>query len=366
MRERQPPIISCESPTYVSQVTTNDSPRDDDGPERGGSISSVRTTFPATELTCWTVDDRTKARLLSNFRQCVLDDDEIRENRNCPFPGPQPVSVDSSHFCHFTPGTYVVAAKHDGVRAGMFCCDVDGRHMVCLFDRKVSEPYIVYVHRVPKTFYQGFGTVIDGELIYDNQLCKWTFVAFDVVVLGSFPQFHKAFDERMRVLRVALRSYSEDVKDTVRIVRKTFVPLEDAKEDELRSPAFASDGYVFMPRQEGVRFGHHARFFKLKTCHSVDFMYKNRALFIYNQGTKRYVKGGTLDVDPATDLPEGTILECVLVQHDRVPSKRRWKMLHARPDKSTSNTLYVMDKTLLNIQEALTFDTLQRLALPTE
>lgn len=346
------PIVSCHSPKYETRPTNH-------SPSEGIRTSNV--TFPGTDMPCWSVDaGGARDRLMRILGETLADEDEPR-TITPTYPGPQPLSVDSSHFHNFHPGKYVVATKHDGIRACMFFVDLDERHLVCLFDRKMDTPYVVFLQNVPRAFCQGHGTVLDGELIFDTTMQRWTFVVFDCVMMCSMPQFHKSFDGRIAIVDTALRlSYREDSeRDTIRLIVKTFVPLETADPRALHDERFGSDGFVFMPRDEPVRWGHHRTFFKLKTCHSVDFMYKTGWLYIYNQQTRRYLKAGKLR-DPV-DFPDGIIVECVLDTYDPTPSKRRWKLLHVRSDKDRSNTLFVLDKTMLNIREALDFQTIQAL-----
>jgi len=246
----------------------------------------------------------------------------------------------------------------------MFFIDIDDRHIVCLFDRKMETAHLIYLQNVPRAFCQGHGTVLDGELIHDSVSESWTFVVFDCIMLASLPKFHKPFRERLRVVRAALElAYRPDPTDTLKLVVKTFVPLEQADPVTLAGDArFQTDGFIFMPNAEAIRFGHHDTFFKLKTCHSVDLLYRRTGLFIYNQRTRRYVKAGVLaDTRQQVPLQEGSIVECVLERYDRVPSKTSWRLLHVRHDKNKSNTLFVMEKTLLNVRENLSFETIKAL-----
>lgn len=345
------PIASCDSPTF-GQTRANDSPSE--------GLRTSNGAFPGTDMACWPVDaGGGRDHLLRALSNTLADADE-KPTTVPKYPGPQPLSIDSSHFHHFRPGAYLVATKHDGVRACMYFVDVGDRHVVCLFDRKMDVPHIVFIQNVPRAFCQGYGTVLDGELIYDTTTHTWTYVIFDCVVLCSMPQYQKSFDDRLNLVGAALRiSYREDKRDTLLLMVKTFVPLETADPRALHDARFSSDGFVFMPRLEPIRWGHHKTFFKLKTCHSVDFMYKAGALYIFNQQSKRYVKAGTLT--EKVDFPDGIIVECVLERYDPTPSKRVWRMLHVRSDKDRSNTLFVLDKTLLNIRERLDFATVQGL-----
>jgi len=340
-------IATCDSPTW----TANPSP-----PPPAFRVSD--TVFPGTDLPCWVVENADNP-IIERLAESLAEPDEP-PSQPLKFPGPQPLSIDSSHFPAFRRGHYVVATKHDGVRACMFFIDVDSRHVVCLFDRKMDAAYVVFIQNVPRAFCQGYGTILDGELCYDRQSQSWVYVIFDCVMVCSLPTFHKPFEERLRVTRTALSlSYKKDPRDTIRLTVKTFVPLEQATPEALTDDRFLSDGFVFMPRHEPIRFGHHPSFFKLKTKHTVDFMFKEGDLYVFNAKSRRHVKAGKL-IDPS-GFPDGIIVECVLDTYDSVPSKRTWRLVHVRSDKNTANTLFVLDKTLLNIRENLSFERIQAL-----
>jgi hypothetical protein len=51
----------------------------------------------------------------------------------------------------------------------------------------------------------------------------------------------------------------------------------------------------------------------------------------------------------------------VLVKYDNRPGNRVWHALGQRHDKDKANTLFVLDKTLLNMRENLTYETIRSL-----
>jgi len=240
----------------------------------------------------------------------------------------------------------------------MFITDVDGVHVVTLFDRTMKNVYGVFIHNVPRVWYQ-VGTVLDGELVFDPALRRWTYLVFDSFFVAGFPQYQKPFWDRLYAVRASLRAYADTPADTLMIKIKQFTSLHEAppsgQEHVLgNASSIPTDGYIFMPIDQGIVFGHHPEFFKLKTCHSVDFVYKANGLYVYNTQTKRLVKAGVLHTPPS-DLHPDTIVEAVLHQWHQNPGKRIWKLLHIRTDKSTSNSLFTLEKTIRNIEENLTY-----------
>ena len=275
------------------------------------------------------------------------------------FPGPQPMSIDRSMFDAFSRDLYWAAKKTDGVRASMMILKFQGQNIIALFDRTLSRVFGVYIHTVPNPLYQK--TLFDGEIVQDAIHKRWTFLIFDTYITAGYPQFHKPFHERMSAAWASLKSYSYTDSDTLALDVKKFVPLSNCTEDSIKDPRFLDDGYIFMPQNKEYVFGHHSTFFKLKQHHTVDLKVDGRALLAYNTETKRHVKAGILKDTQSYD--KGTIVECVLDTFHAIPSKRVWRVLLERRDKSKANSVFVLDKTLLNIRENLQFRDIRQLVI---
>lgn len=356
------PIATIDSPKYGEENDTGHFEK-----EKTTTNTTLEVTpacFPGTDMTCFAFSGTTKLVMTQEFTDRLRDPGDTNYKRQ--FPGPQPISIDvKSHFDIIKTGDYMVAPKTDGVRACMVICDTDGIHTISLYDRTLQQPYGVYLTHVPRAMYQGAGTILDGEIVKEKTSGRWVFMIFDCLILCSIPQFHKPFTERLRCVSSALSmAYQESVDDTLRLELKKFIPLETAPMlgKELLDPRFESDGFVYMPVNEGYIFGHHKTFFKLKSTHSVDFLYKEGYLHVFNQTTRRHVRSGILE-DTSEEYPNGVIIECVLTGYNSTPSKRQWRPIMVRTDKDKANTLYVLDKTLLNMKEQLSYETVRRLKL---
>lgn len=350
---------SPDSPTFAVNSSKSNSPRH---ASQQCVLETEPMTFPGTSLKTFGFVGTTKFLIMNALSETLRDPGD--KPGPLQFPGPQPVSIDSqTHFETIRSQPYLVATKTDGVRACMFIYSISpGVNVITLFDRKMDQPYGVFIERVPKSLFQGFGTVLDGELVMNRFTGKYVFLAFDTVILASFPQFHKPAPDRIGAIEHVLRmSYAPTERDTVVLEIKRFTPLHTAPYigAHLNDPRFENDGFVFMPLELSVKFGHHDQFFKLKTVHSVDFLYKAGSLMIFNSDTRRYIKAGVLNAP--SDIPDGAIVECLLVSNHETPSKRVWRILTPRPDKNKSNTLYVLNKTLLNIRENLTYGSIRSL-----
>lgn len=345
------PIASLEEPPYI--------------PTTSADPTTVDATFPGTDLACFAYTGSYGDRLRDRLGDLTREPNDTEPCR--VFPGPQPVSIDRSHFETVRQQRYAIAPKTDGVRAAMMVTDIDGIHTVTIWDRTLSTAYGIFIENVPRVMYQ-VGTVMDGEIVFDRQRSRWTYLIFDVFLLNGLPQYHKDFWERLRCVSITLKhAYTETHSDSVSLSIKPFVSLHEAplpgQEQSLDTPSFPSDGYILMPIDCGVIFGHHNTFFKLKTVHSIDFTIKGDAVFVFNSETKRMVKSGVCRDAPP--VPDGSIIECTLSRWSSTPAKREWHYLGTRTDKGRSNTLFVLNKTLLNMEENLGYADIRALA-PTQ
>jgi hypothetical protein len=344
------PIASLEEPEYTPA----------NGDDREASIDTEEATFPGTGLACWRYLGATGDALRDRLTRLTRDPGDTSPFR---YPGPQPVSIDRSHFETVSANRYAIAPKTDGVRACLLVTDINGVHTVSVWDRTLKHAYGIYIHNVPRAMYQ-VGTVLDGEVVMDRLTGRWTYLAFDCFIINGLPQYHKPLWDRLRSIRLTLdQRYTETPRDSVSLAVKSFTSLHEAPlpggESTLESPSYPSDGYILMPVDMPVVFGHHAYFFKLKTCHSVDFVHKRGGVYVFNTDSKRLVKSGVLS---GGNVDEGAIVECTLETWHQQPAKRVWRYQQTRTDKATSNTLHTLQKTILNMEENLRYGDIRALA----
>jgi hypothetical protein len=264
---------------------------------------------------------------------------------------------------------YAIARKTDGVRACMvisrtrFKSSSDGKaclQTVCLYDRTMRTPYGLFIRNVPKLLYQG--TVLDGELV-ETEDGRYVYLIFDCFVLGSMPQRHLCFWDRLSsITRCLNQCYTYAEGDDVRLAVKEFVSLHQApSRGELLVSPYRNDGFVLMPVDEAIVVGHHERMFKVKTCHSVDFLHKDGEVWIYSKSARRHVKAGVLGTT-TLHVPPDAIVECCLESWHKTPGKRVWTPIAVRSDKSKANDSVTLDKTLLNMEQRLEYSHIRSLA----
>ena len=301
------------------------------------------------------VDAKYQGFLAAAVRDLSMDD-----ARQARFPGPNPVSLDTSHYPMLRREPYVVCEKTDGVRFALLCCCVPGAHpldeplrVAALVDRKGSS-FLLPLRHVPTALFQG--TLMDGELAWNKADASWDFLVFDAVVVSGVPVLNAPLKDRMEAAHRGLRAYSVDRSDPVRLELKSFVACSRFDDVDAHlvaaSAKYDIDGVILTPQGRGVVYGRHGGMFKLKfgARHTVDFLvhHDGRGLTVFDNGT--HVVVGALRAPSRA----GTVVECVLAT-DGV-----WDLVTVRTDKKTANDAFTYNKTLLNMRENLGLDDLRR------
>jgi hypothetical protein len=291
------------------------------------------------------------AQLVALVKDLACDDSPARR-----FPGPNPVSLDSTHFPALKKEPYYVCEKTDGVRHLLACCTLlrpaaEPLKLVALVDRAMNA-YVLPVARVPKAMFQG--TLLDGELVWNRALAHWQFLVFDAVTVSGIPVLNCTLRARLEAARRAVAAYRAEPRDPVRLAIKTFVPCSKMADAEAHLKAaetqYETDGIILTPAISPVVYGRHMGMFKVKfnSRHTVDFLVggDGRQLCVFDAG--RHVQVGTL----SSTSPPGGVVECALA--DRHASV--WDLVTVRADKTTANDMFTYQRTLLNMREALTFE----------
>lgn len=285
----------------------------------------------------------------------VMRDLASDDHRTERFPGPNPVSLDRSHFDRLRSEPYYVCEKTDGVRHALVCCtlnppELGGRPVkVCALVDRALVVYLLPVRHLPRAVYQG--TLLDGELTWNRGRRRWEFLVFDAVCVSGIPVLNATLPKRMDAVHRILRVYSRhpSSSDPVDLRAKTFVSCTKLSEFEASLPSIKTsyeiDGVILTPSLTPVQYGRHHGLFKLKDGgrHTVDFLVGpgGRQLSVFDNGT--HVPVGTL----RESAPPGCIAECAAVEGTT------WTLVHVRTDKKTANDMYTFQKTMLNMREGL-------------
>lgn len=291
-----------------------------------------------------------------NILKSVVKELSCDDSRGHRFPGPNPVSLDTSHFSLLKSEAYYVCEKTDGVRMLLVCYVVGPLKVVALVDRALTA-YVLPLQRVPKAMFQG--TLLDGELAWNKVDREWDYQVFDAMCVSGVPVLDLPLPLRMGAAHRALGTYAHTPhKDPVRLRLKSFVSSSRIGDLEAHLAGarrtYDIDGVVLTPMRAPVMYGRHLGMFKLKfgERHTVDFLVDSdgKGLSVF-EGGKHVVVGALRKEVRSTP---GAIVECAQV------SPGVWDVVGVRTDKTTANDMLTYQKTLLNMREKLTLDDVVR------
>jgi hypothetical protein len=271
------------------------------------------------------------------------------------YPGPNPVSLESSRLPGLSAQAYYVCEKTDGVRYALVCCrlPVAGTPVnVCALVDRALTVYLLPLAHVPRAMFQG--TLMDGELVRNRVSGAWEYLVFDAVCISGVPVLEGTLAARMDGVRRALAVYRASPGDPVLLGAKSFYRSFDQFEQHLAliGANYEVDGLILTPGAPPVVYGRHMDMFKVKLSnrHTIDFLVGGDGVSLRVFDAGAHVAVGTL----ASAATPGAIVECTLVGGDT------WAVVGVRTDKGTANDMFTYQKTLLNIRENLSVDDVKR------
>lgn len=270
------------------------------------------------------------------------------------FPGPLPISIERKHFPILKENNYVVCEKTDGVRTALVCLNV-GRNICVLVDRKMTM--VECKIRVPKKAYEG--TIFDAENVKKHDGTHELLV-YDCVMAGGEDVKSKDLFDRMEAATGIIKKIMKTKSDPFVIRAKEFFELENTDYIMTTDHGHVSDGLIFTPTDEPVKFGTHNTMFKWKPRdqNTIDFLVKKRhdgsiGLHIQDRGAYVYSDRITQEnMKSEWNFPDNTIVECQY-QHSAWPTW--WKPIGVRTDKTYPNNRRTLYRTLVNIEEDIQF-----------
>lgn len=265
------------------------------------------------------------------------------------FPGANPVSMDRADLCRLFTTPYWVAPKTDGNRFLLMAVVVRGQKLAVLVDRAMR--FFVVPGCLPAVSFNN--SLIDGELIYDLDTDGWVYVVFDCIYLAGIRLASHPFSVRLE----AAHSWMQDMGDGLRNISvrmKAFTRVGDGAPQG--KCGLASDGLIFVAEDQPYLCHRNDTLLKWKANqqHSVDFKCGRGKLFVGSKG--KMVEKAAIHPEDAHMTSEGAIVECLLQEGE-------WRVAKVRTDKSIPNDLFVMTKTLQNIEENIQYEELHQICL---
>ena len=295
------------------------------------------------------------------------------------FAGASPRSLERSHLENICAEECAVLFKTDGVRMSLLMTTDQSGAPIALMINRAMVMYEVEVHAHAKFF--RLGTLLDGELVWEyvNYVPQLRFLIFDVVRVAGALQSH--LDYTMRIQSITHRISNADVTDATLIdtdsIRATnnehnlmFQVKQFWRFDALRrmwqqrNECFhRNDGLIFILTRHALEINTAQKTYKWKGLHTIDVTLRKQedgswTAFAYSGRIDRVGRRKVV-VQPneVVDKVVGKVVECTCQLND---SEALLIPLKIRLDKLHGNSVHTIERTFVNIEEAIGIDELLR------
>lgn len=325
-------------------------------------------------------------------------------------PAPNPVSIERKHLARLSGEQYVVAEKSDGVRHLLLLTKEGGRGVAVMADRAYR---FWEVEVLARAVWFDRGSLFDGELVWStrpgSRELSTRFLVFDVVMCKGASCLRESYVSRIATIRSSFYTLSDGADFSAsmgpeKLAASGFIVADGNPRDLSFEPkqcfatdnlealwrgrdrlSHGSDGLVFTPVRDHVRTGTHWSMYKWKQVNSIDLRLRclrlgdgdewDLRLYGGDSGLEhdmtaggfcaegeRFVAVRSQAVDDLIGTPEAqmegrasAIMECECVV---VGDEVRCKPIKQRSDKTSPNNKFTIERTLVNIREAITFEEL--------
>lgn len=307
-------------------------------------------------------------------------------------PGPLPVSITRSHLRHIEENKYWVCEKSDGERAILYV--MASSKKVYVVDRKMKFMRVTKGEEMYVRLYgQGGDTVLDGEIIQNNNTPPLSMMVFDILVLNGERVAEKHLLERMSTIGTGVnlpykKAIADGIAHLLSIRVKTFAKKHHIEtlfncihydaatseyeyRDEKRHNR--NDGLILTPADD-TYFNKNAILLKWKwpELNTIDFVIKapwfddkNKLRLYTNAKVETTGGGGGLTGDTfirATEIDSKSeqILRRDIIGRglDRVVVEcaynGQWNIKNVRYDKNTANFITTVFSTMETIADNVT------------
>lgn len=273
------------------------------------------------------------------------------------FPGAQPVSIEKRNFSQLKKEPYVVCAKLDGQRYMLYTTEVysnlndanSEKIKVAFLVNRLFEWFIV-CQNFKETAYKD--SLFDGELIDDK------FIIHDTIAINGENIKNEPWETRwVKCNQFLVHHYFLSENNTFQIQLKEFFHFNQIKSlfQKIRKDNIKSDGIVFYPMKDPVKYRNQENLFKWKPPgkHTIDFkiniIQDKVKLMTWGQGKPIEFDEVSLE----TFIEQGFEPQSEEV-YEFIGVKGNFKPIIHRKDKPVGNSLYTVRKTLQNIRENIT------------
>lgn len=301
------------------------------------------------------------------------------------FPGPQPSSLMRYQLSNLSQTEYIVTDKTDGDRYLLFYTINDQTPLVCIINRMLQ---VWIVPGCSASSYLFMDTLLDGEIVkcHDGQ---WKYIAFDLVKSRGVSMMQYSYADRLKILITLAKhmSWSEDdgLQCPFSLQVKNFIQCGQGQINSFASQhipqlPYETDGFIFTPNRCPIQSGTHLKMFKWKPQHLNTFdllvkvEYLDKTIKLFGLGKSQNDQGKSdnefvmvshqpmhpslermgfeskVHVERLLSQVDNKIVECGF----NIPTNT-FVIIKVR-NKAMPNTVSVIQKTIQNITENITFD----------
>ena len=299
--------------------------------------------------------------IASTIKTIILTHWQIIIEKNDFFPAPQPVSLERRDISKLVDYEYFVCAKSDGIR--YLFVFLEGISYL------VDRAFNIYI--ISMKFKEDVMFILDGELIYNNNGI-WQYIVHDCI--NSFGKnimkeiFPIRYNEVDKIKDLFIRS------DDIILAEKLFFDFKNLSTlknlIDKNKLGHKTDGVIFTPKYKKIGTHTQHDLFKWKPINSHTFDFK---ITKSSDGIKAYAnKNGehilfaqavhgsseeqmfidTLNKN-CPEFKNNCIVECVFNNELEI-----YEPIKIRGDKTHPNSLFTIQKTLVNIKENITLEEL--------
>jgi hypothetical protein len=285
------------------------------------------------------------------------------------FPAPQPVSIEKKDFVKLQNYKYSTSLKLDGVRFLMYFIKDKNEKNQCIIINRAFNFYNISIEAEQNLYHN---TLLDGEIIYDDENKRWDFVVHDALILCGNKINKLTHSMRLSDTKYCIESFiTYNDKSTLNIRVKEFYPFNEFSNfiENIYNKSKNNDGIIFMPDKLPVISGTQYSMLKWKpqNKHTFDFLVKQSdiGLEIYvfhlsdfkifanvhenNENGKKFIE----KLKQLDNYKNECIVECTFDKNEN-----NFTPILVRTDKTHPNSLRTIERTLFNINENIKIDDL--------
>jgi mRNA guanylyltransferase len=274
------------------------------------------------------------------------------------FPGGQPVSFTKPHLNLLTQRSFLVCEKSDGMRFLLFFVDFNDnigegepQPVAFLIDRN-WKVWGIEGFKCPGD--SGHDTLLDGELVENQETGQVSFLLFDILLLGGRDVTQTSLDKRLGFIQNHITGPTGPGYFPL-ILKQFYKPygIQELLEKIIPGQSHGNDGLIFTPINEPYQAGSWPTLLKWKpsSMNSVDFKLDQDGISLLvafgnaidKEGNRPHEQYAKLD----TSHPElvDKILECT------INSDSTWHFQRIRDDKICANDSQVVKNIINSIKD---------------